>query len=202
MSLESAHNMPTRYDRSSCSSMTSPGSSTSSSLASATRDTRGRVGRHGSPRAWQAIRRDRPELVILDVGLPDGDGIRAPRERSAPRATSRSIMLTARGDLDDRMRGLDLGADDYIAKPFHFTELLARVRAHLRRRGSRSTTILSVASMISSLIREPARCTAGATAGSSSTGPRIRAARAVPPSPPRDAVKGVDPRSAVGLRVR
>jgi DNA-binding response OmpR family regulator len=43
------------------------------------------------------------------------------------------IMLTARGDVDDRVRGLDLGADDYIAKPFHFAELLARVRAHLRR---------------------------------------------------------------------
>ena len=48
-------------------------------------------------------------------------------------------MLTAQADLDDRVRGLNLGADDYIAKPFHFEELLARVRAHLRRQGVSTT---------------------------------------------------------------
>jgi two-component system response regulator MprA len=50
-------------------------------------------------------------------------------------------MLTARGELDDRVRGLELGADDYIAKPFHFAELLARVRAQLRRRAPRDTVL-------------------------------------------------------------
>jgi DNA-binding response OmpR family regulator len=89
-----------------------------------------------------AVRRERPDLVILDVGLPDGDGfgllttIRA--ETDVP-----VVMLTARGELDDRIRGLDLGADDYIAKPFHFAELLARVRAHLRRRSPKQD-VLSV----------------------------------------------------------
>jgi two-component system response regulator MprA len=89
-----------------------------------------------------AIREERPDLVILDVGLPDGDGfellggLRA--ETDVP-----VIMLTARGELDDRIRGLDLGADDYIAKPFHFAELLARVRAHLRRRSPKQD-VLSV----------------------------------------------------------
>ncbi len=78
------------------------------------------------------VRRIRPDLVILDVGLPDGDGfdllsqVRA--ESSVP-----VIMLTARGDVDDRVRGLELGADDYVAKPFHMEELLARVHAQLRR---------------------------------------------------------------------
>jgi two-component system, OmpR family, response regulator MprA len=78
------------------------------------------------------LRSERPEAVIVDVGLPDADGfdllatIRA--ESDVP-----IVMLTARGELEDRIRGLDLGADDYIAKPFHFAELLARVRAHLRR---------------------------------------------------------------------
>jgi two-component system response regulator MprA len=80
------------------------------------------------------VRRVHPQLVILDVGLPDGDGFDLLRvirgESDVP-----VIMLTARGDLDDRVRGLDLGADDYIAKPFHFAELLARVRAQLRRAG-------------------------------------------------------------------
>ena len=82
----------------------------------------------------EAVQRVHPRLVILDLGLPDADGfdlLRAIRlESDVP-----VIVLTARGDLDDRVRGLDLGADDYVAKPFHFAELLARVRAHLRRAG-------------------------------------------------------------------
>jgi two-component system response regulator MprA len=81
-----------------------------------------------------AVRRVRPQLVILDVGLPDADGFdllrRIRGETEVP-----VIMLTARGDLDDRVKGLNLGADDYVAKPFHFAELLARVQAQLRRAG-------------------------------------------------------------------
>lgn len=80
----------------------------------------------------ELLQREQPEAVILDVGLPDADGfdvVAAIRSRSDVPI----VMLTARGDVGDRVRGLDLGADDYIAKPFHFAELLARVRAHLRR---------------------------------------------------------------------
>lgn len=78
------------------------------------------------------FRASHPQAVILDVGLPDADGFDV---LAAIRAESDVpiVMLTARGELEDRVRGLDLGADDYIAKPFHFAELLARVRAHLRR---------------------------------------------------------------------
>ena len=86
----------------------------------------------------EAIRRVRPTLVILDVSLPDGEGfdlLRTVRTESDVPV----IMLTARGDVDDRIRGLNLGADDYVAKPFHFNELLARVRAQLRRAGVAST---------------------------------------------------------------
>jgi two-component system response regulator MprA len=82
-----------------------------------------------------AVRRTRPQLVILDVGLPDGDGFELLRKIRSETDVP-VIMLTARGDLDDRVRGLDLGADDYVAKPFHFAELLARVRAQLRRSGA------------------------------------------------------------------
>jgi two-component system response regulator MprA len=80
----------------------------------------------------EKFRAERPEAVILDVGLPDADGFDV---LAAIRAESDVpiVMLTARGDLEDRVRGLDLGADDYVAKPFHFAELLARLRAHLRR---------------------------------------------------------------------
>jgi DNA-binding response OmpR family regulator len=71
-------------------------------------------------------------LVILDLMLPDLDGyevLAGLRERGA---TVPVVILSARGQLDDRVRGLDLGADDYLAKPFAFEELLARVRARLR----------------------------------------------------------------------
>ncbi len=84
------------------------------------------------------VRRTKPQLVILDAGLPDADGFDLLR-RIRSESDVPVIMLTARGDLDDRVRGLDLGADDYIAKPFHFAELLARVRAHLRRAGVTTT---------------------------------------------------------------
>ena len=93
--------------------------------------------------AMVRVRQDQPDIVILDVGLPDADGFEL-LERIRAETDVPVVMLTARGELDDRIRGLDLGADDYIAKPFHFAELLARVRAHLRRRDPRRE-ILSLA---------------------------------------------------------
>jgi DNA-binding response OmpR family regulator len=89
------------------------------------------------------IREREPDLVILDVGLPDRDGFDLLRQLRTDSDVP-VIMLTARGDIDDRVRGLELGADDYVAKPFHMAELLARVRAHLRRQGkggARDTTL-------------------------------------------------------------
>jgi DNA-binding response OmpR family regulator len=82
----------------------------------------------------ELIRMSHPDLAVIDVGLPDGDGFELLR-RLRVESEVPVVMLTARGDLDDRVRGLELGADDYIAKPFHMAELLARVRAHLRRQG-------------------------------------------------------------------
>ena len=77
-------------------------------------------------------RGSRPDLVVLDLGLPGVDGLDVARELSA---TSRVpiVMLTARGDETDRIVGLELGADDYVVKPFSPKELVARVRAVLRR---------------------------------------------------------------------
>ena len=87
-----------------------------------------------------ALRSERPDAVILDVGLPDGNGFDVLPEIRALTDVP-VVMLTARGDLGDRIRGLDLGADDYIAKPFHVAELLARLRAQLRRRGRRQDVL-------------------------------------------------------------
>lgn len=72
-------------------------------------------------------------LILLDVLLPKRDGFAVLRELRAAKCASRVLMLTARDGVDDRVRGLDLGADDYLVKPFAFVELLARVRALLRR---------------------------------------------------------------------
>ena len=78
--------------------------------------------------AWQ------PDLVILDRMLPTLDGLEVCRRLRASGEVG-VLMLTARGDVDDRVEGLEAGADDYLPKPFTFKELLARARAVLRRRG-------------------------------------------------------------------
>src|SRR5438067_9939829 len=82
--------------------------------------------------ALAAVRRDRPDLVVLDLGLPGRDGLDVTR---AIRRDSNLpvIMLTARDDELDKLLGLELGADDYLTKPFSPRELVARVRAVLRR---------------------------------------------------------------------
>src|SRR5262245_4766431 len=83
----------------------------------------------------ERARADRPALVVLDLRLPDMDGIHVARELR--RATNVPIvMLTARAEESDRLLGLDAGADDYIVKPFSPRELVARVRAVLRRSGA------------------------------------------------------------------
>jgi len=82
------------------------------------------------------------DLIILDVLLPGLDGWEVCRRLRAAQRDMPILFLTARGEVDDRIRGLDLGADDYLVKPFDFRELEARVRALLRRDGSSRTTTL------------------------------------------------------------
>ena len=75
------------------------------------------------------------DVIVLDVSLPRRDGISVCREVRRRGSATRIIMLTARDTVEDRVGGLDVGADDYLTKPFAFPELLARIRALLRRRG-------------------------------------------------------------------
>src|SRR5215831_6328809 len=85
-----------------------------------------------------------PDLVVLDLGLPRLDGIEVCKRLRAEGDVP-ILMLTARAEIEDRVDGLDSGADDYLAKPFERQELLARIRALLRRRPPRGAASLQVA---------------------------------------------------------
>jgi two-component system, OmpR family, alkaline phosphatase synthesis response regulator PhoP len=89
--------------------------------------------------ALASARGSKPDLVVLDLGLPGRDGLDVTRELRRT-STVPIVMLTARGDESDRVVGLELGADDYIVKPFSPKELVARVRAVLRRTESARAT--------------------------------------------------------------
>jgi DNA-binding response OmpR family regulator len=80
-----------------------------------------------------------PDLLILDIMLPHANGYQICRALRAKKLEMPIIMLTAKGQEDDIIRGLELGADDYVTKPFSIRELLARARAFLRRRPDRAT---------------------------------------------------------------
>ena len=84
---------------------------------------------------WEALRTERPELVVLDVMLPGIDGMELLRRMRADAALSDIpvVMATAKGAEYDKIRGLDAGADDYVTKPFSLEEVVARIRAILRR---------------------------------------------------------------------
>jgi len=83
--------------------------------------------------ALAAVERSAPDLVVLDVGLPGVDGLSVSRRLRAKGLAVPVLLLTARDSVPDRVAGLDAGADDYLVKPFATEELLARVRALLRR---------------------------------------------------------------------
>lgn len=112
---------------------------------------------HGYDAEWaqrgqEALERAAHEhfsLVILDLGLPDLDGLEVLRKLRGSGAGVPVLVLSARAGVDDRVAGLDCGADDYLVKPFAFEELLARVRARLRPRVNRRPDVLLKASSIS-----------------------------------------------------
>jgi two-component system OmpR family response regulator len=82
----------------------------------------------------------RPALILLDVMLPDIDGFTVSTRLARARSTVPILFLTARDTVEDKVRGLTLGGDDYVTKPFSLEELIARVRALLRRAGETETT--------------------------------------------------------------
>jgi two component transcriptional regulator, winged helix family len=93
--------------------------------------------------ALRAIGNQEHQAVLLDLGLPKLDGRDLLRKLRATGNTLPVIIITARDALADRVDGLDLGADDYLVKPFEMDELLARLRAIIRRQGGQATPVLS-----------------------------------------------------------
>jgi len=90
--------------------------------------------------ALAAAREFRPDLVVLDVMLPGMDGFEVARRLGADDLPSPVLFLTARGDTADKVTGLTIGGDDYVTKPFSLDEVIARIRAVLRRTGSAPVT--------------------------------------------------------------
>lgn len=109
--------------------------------------------------AWSALLVEHFDVLLLDLGLPDGDGLdllsrlRALRVKSSephalPRPDMPVLIMTARDGVSDRISGLDSGADDYIVKPFDANEMLARLRAMLRRAVGRSAPVLEYGDLV------------------------------------------------------
>ena len=94
------------------------------------------------PTALALARDDEFDLLILDLGLPDLDGLSVLRTMRAQDRRMPVIILSARDEVEDKVTGLERGADDYVTKPFRFEELLARVRARLRDSGTAEQTVL------------------------------------------------------------
>jgi len=94
----------------------------------------------------QLARDFNPDVIVLDVMLPGMNGMEV-CQRIRAQSDAGIVMLTARDELQDRVQGLERGADDYVVKPFRFEELIARIRAVLRRRGTTRQQVLQVADL-------------------------------------------------------
>lgn len=92
--------------------------------------------------AHDAVCENSYDVIVLDLGLPDGDGLQLLREWRQSGFKESVLILSARDAVQDRVTGLDLGADDYLAKPFSQMELLARIRSLIRRRADVKETVL------------------------------------------------------------
>ena len=98
--------------------------------------------------AKQALQHFSSDLIILDLGLPDGDGLTLLEHWRARGVTLPVLVLTARDGLQDKVEGLQKGADDYVLKPFELDELIARIHALLRRAHGRATQTLQHADLV------------------------------------------------------
>ena len=114
------------------------------------------VALDGEEALWLAL--ENPyDVLVLDVTMPGRDGFTIVRQLRRKQNVTPVIFLTARADVEDRIRGLDAGADDYLTKPFSISELLARLRALLRRQRPQALNVLRVADLELDLVSHEAR---------------------------------------------
>ena len=135
--------------------------------------------------ALKALNTSPPDAVVLDLQLPDIDGLEVCRRMRAAGDDTPVLMLTARDAVDDRVQGLDAGADDYLVKPFALAELLARLRALLRRRSDGEGETLRFGDLSLDLATREAR---SGHARLHADSDRVRLVRA-PPSAPATGVR-------------
>ncbi|AZB17251.1 MAG TPA: response regulator transcription factor [Niabella sp.] len=98
------------------------------------------------------------DCIILDINLPDGNGLKLLKHIRENKKQDGVIIISARNSLDDKVEGLLLGADDYVTKPFHLSELNARVKALIRRKYNQGTPVLEVGSLQLNLLNRQITC--------------------------------------------
>lgn len=106
-------------------------------------------------RAMDKLHQHHYDCILLDIMLPDGDGIRLLEEIKGQEKQDGVIIISAKDSLDDKIHGLEIGADDYLTKPFHLSELAARMYAVIRRKKFGSSNKIQIGSM---LIDIPSKC--------------------------------------------
>src|SRR6267154_5193320 len=102
---------------------------------------------HNGEEAWSAAHVTPFDAIVLDIMLPGRDGLSLLRQLRERKNTTPVLLLSARGEVNERVEGLNAGADDYLAKPFELAELVARVRALTRRGGENKSSTMRVADL-------------------------------------------------------
>jgi DNA-binding response OmpR family regulator len=107
------------------------------------------------------LRNGQYDCIVLDIGLPGGSGLELLRQLKQKRQSDGVLIISARNSLNDKLEGLELGADDYLTKPFHLAELSARVNAIIRRRTFEGNNYLTLGRLTIDLVDKTARTNAG-----------------------------------------
>lgn len=111
--------------------------------------------------ATAKLSQGRFDCIILDIGLPDGSGLELLRRLKQEKLSDGVLIISAKNSLNDKLEGLELGADDYLTKPFHLAELTARVNAIIRRRAFDGNNVITLGKLTIDLVSKSARTDAG-----------------------------------------
>ena len=157
---------------------------------------------HTGSKAVTAAKTFRPDSVVLDMMLPDFDGMEVLRRMRATDPGVPVLFLTARDSVEDRVAGLTAGGDDYVTKPFSLEEVVARLRALMRRTGAHQRSESSVLVVGDLVMDEDSREVSRDGADISLTATEFELLRFLMRNPQAGAVEGADPRPGLELRLR